>query len=308
MNFIKMILNILLGKLGSPINNPKQIADCFLGDELFYLGHGTKGDISTIQSILENGLKVINPEAISAYDSHLSGLDSTTISFGVGSNHLYQFKKDLMHNWLHHDSKKIIICALPKDLIIPFRCSNNPDLFKAFYIGSEENGYKLRPEFIKGYYDVNEVTFTPNQNFYQYLDDDTKKKLIDETVSSYIDAYSKSGTISPLENLDFPRHIVDEQKAAVQWYKVQLSKFREYENRDFSTNLYDPSHDFDDVFYDSSSKSDFIPEENWDDFFSGSPTLSEFEDAIKDLNFKKEQDISVLEGSASDKGDDYDER
>lgn len=318
-------MNILPGKLGIPTHNLKGIAEFFSDEDCFYLGHGTTGDESTIQSIFETGLRVVNPEAIRPYDSHLRGLDSTSISLGAGSDHLFSYQQKLIENWPHLQSKKIVICALPQKLVLPFICcSPYSDLYRSFYIGSEEDGYSLRPEFIRGYYDVDEGAFIPNTNFYQNLDDDKRQALMNELIACYIDNYAKSSVRSPIDNMDFPKDLVDERNASVQWYKVQLQRLREYEKQKQERATYDFSHDFDDIFYGDSSDSEFnagesisldddldfsIPEEDWDSLLANT-TISDFNEMLHNLKSRREKAISSDEDKeqSEDRGDDIDER
>ena len=62
---------------------------------MYYFGHGTTGDETVLTSILETGLRTVNPKAIHAYGNTLRGLDSTTVVWGSGTNQLFEEEKDL---------------------------------------------------------------------------------------------------------------------------------------------------------------------------------------------------------------------
>ena len=223
---------ITTGEKGSIESSLEQLNMEFNDSSLLYFGHGTPLD-STVDSILITGLKVKNPKKIRAYDSHLRGLDSTTIGFTTGSDSLYSNERNLLDNWPHKESKNIIIVALPINyLFSPIQTRNyNTDLYEQFYIGSEEEGYILRPEFIKGVYDARTHSFTPNKNFYKNLPDDAKERLFNELDDNYIQAYSDKIPVSPDEfGEQLPINSSKIDKLYIEWYTAQLRKLNSYNN------------------------------------------------------------------------------
>ena len=99
------------GEKGSIESSLEQLNMEFNDSSLLYFGHGTPLD-STVDSILITGLKVKKPEKIRAYDSHLRGLESTTIGFTTGSDSLYSNERNLLDNWPHkarwHSAKRLL--------------------------------------------------------------------------------------------------------------------------------------------------------------------------------------------------------
>ena len=283
----------------------------FSDEELFYFGHGTVGDDFVVHSIFDIGLKVADPKDAKGYFSHLRGLESTSISFGSGSSHLLSQQQNLLDNWSHNEANKVVIIALPSQFVLSYTSSSpNADLYKAFYIGSKGKGYRIRPELIRGYYDADSKSFTPNENFFQNLDEDKKKAFMDDLASCYIDNYANHSFRSPIDDLDFPRDLVDEKKAAIQWYKVQLERLKKYEELEKEEASYDYSHDFDDVFYGSASEVqakiaegwegyeddfDILTEEEWANLLSN-PTISDFNSMMHDIKTRKAKDNKKGDG------------
>lgn len=218
---------ITSGKREKRILEEKQIEDMFKSEEDFYFGHGTSGGEEVISSILENGLMTVNPESIKAYSNTLRGLDSTTIGFGKGTDSLFSKQKNLLDNWPHKGSKNVIIVSIPEKYVLRNTEVGLTDLYEPFYIGSKENGYKLRPEFIKGIYNAESHAFTPNGNFYQKLESEQQKKLFDTIKQQYIRLFSEYSTISPeAVKMPLPLNKNELEQVTIEWYKVQLERLR----------------------------------------------------------------------------------
>ena len=218
---------IISGKRGKTILEESKIEDIFQSNHDFYLGHGTSGGEEVISSILENGLMTVNPEAIKAYGNTLRGLDSTTIAFGEGTESLFSEQRNLLDNWPHKDSKNVVIVSIPKKYALRNTEVGLADLYEPFYIGSIEEGYKLRPEFIKGIYNADSHAFTPNDNFYQNLKPEQQKELFDSIRQKYIELYAEHSIISPeTVKKPLPLNETEIEQVTIEWYKVQLERLR----------------------------------------------------------------------------------
>lgn len=218
---------IISGKRGKTILEESKIEDIFQSNHDFYLGHGTSGGEEVISSILENGLMTVNPEAIKAYSNTLRGLDSTTIAFGEGTESLFSEQRNLLDNWPHKDSKNVVIVSIPKKYALRNTEVGLADLYEPFYIGSIEEGYKLRPEFIKGIYNADSHAFTPNDNFYQNLKPEQQKELFDSIRQKYIELYAEHSIISPeTVKKPLPLNETEIEQVTIEWYKVQLERLR----------------------------------------------------------------------------------
>lgn len=236
--------SITPGTRGETITNEEIISQIFSNEDDWYCGHGTTDD-SALDSILQNGLKVKNPEAARGYFSHLRGLDSTTISFGKGENQLFERNKEELTHWKHLSARKIVICAFPKDFILNRKYANpNADVYESFYIGNDEEGFFLRPEFIAGIYDVDTQSFVQNENHYTRLPDEKKKEIFDSVAEKYITSYAEFSQYPPQENPSFPGTKVDVERATVEWYKTQLIRLRERSQRDNSYDYYDDFEEY----------------------------------------------------------------
>ena len=221
------LAKIISGKRGKTILEESKIEDIFQSNQDFYLGHGTSGGEEVISSILENGLMTVNPEAIKAYGNTLRGLDSTTIAFGEGTESLFSEQRNLLDNWPHKDSKNVVIVSIPKKYALRNTEVGLADLYEPFYIGSIEEGYKLRPEFIKGIYNADSHSFTPNDNFYQNLKPEQQKELFDSIRQKYIELYAEHSIISPeTVKKPLPLNETEIEQVTIEWYKVQLERLR----------------------------------------------------------------------------------
>lgn len=214
---------------GTILSEDNEIKEAFSDNSVYYFGHGTTGDETILKSILQKGLKIVNPKEISAYGNTLRGLDSTTIAFGSGNNQLFEQEKGLLDNWPHKGSQNIVIVSLPKDYVLKIMdIGTFADPYKPFYVGSEERGFNLRPEFIKGIYNAKNHSFTENANFYQSLDEETRKKLFEDVKMAYIKSYAEVSNVNPRETSEpLPLNEQEMEKISIEWYKEQLKKLRE---------------------------------------------------------------------------------
>ncbi len=230
------------GKQGTVISDRAELEATFKDNQAFYLGHGTPSTEEVIISILNNGLKTINPESIRAYGNTLRGLDSTTIPFGKGTKTLFIEHEELLNNWPHKDSKNIVIISLPKEYVLrPAEIGTFADQYEAFYIGSNEEGFRLRPEFIKGIYNADTHSFIENENFYQNLDKETQKELFKDVRKGYIKSYAEHSAVSPTETYTIlPLNEEELEQLTIEWYKVQLKRLREdrtFDEKDLDSDL-----------------------------------------------------------------------
>jgi len=218
---------IIPGKRGTIIAEESKIESVFQSPQDFYFGHGTPGDETVLSTILGNGLRTVNAEAVRGYSSTLRGLDSTTISFGAGTDTLFQEQKDLLEHWPHKASPNIVIVSLPQKYTLRYADVGAVDLFSPFYVGSEKDGFSLRPEFIKGIYQADSHTFTPNDNFYQNLEPEQQAKLFETIQQQYIGSFAEYSYYAPTETLSpLPFSEAELEEIAIAWYTNQLEKLR----------------------------------------------------------------------------------
>ncbi len=258
--------NIIEGKRGKETN---QVQEEFNDSNLVYFGHGTP-DKEVVDNILKEGLSVKNSEDYRFYDNNLRGLDSTTITLGYGSNYLFNKYEDTLNNWPHKGSKNIVIISLPENYCFtPTETNINSDYFETFYIGNEKEGYKLRPEFIKGVYNSTEKTFTENENFYKNLSEDKQKELFNEIDNNYIKVYSEISILSPT-NFDRELPISNDKidKLNIEWYAKQARDLnRYYEEIQRQRDLYTEDDDEEDKYNDFEwdETTDELSDPDWDD-------------------------------------------
>lgn len=230
---------IISGKRGKVISKKSEIEDMFKCEQNFYFGHGTCGGEETINSILKNGLNTVNSEAMKGYGNTLRGLYSTSIGLGEGRDYLFSEQIDLLENWPHKDSKDVIIISIPKKYALRnTEVGGMTDLYEPFYVGSEEEGYNLRPEFIMGIYNADSHTFIQNDNFYQNLDENKQEKIFEEIKNRYIKSYAEYSKVAPDEvTIPLPLNEKELEEVGIEWYKNQLEKFRK--DKTFDSQMLD---------------------------------------------------------------------
>lgn len=238
LNTKDLIINvskIIPGKINKSTSG-KDLLSIFGDSEQLYFGHGTGDSKESIELIVKEGLRVKNPEKVIGYDSHLRGLTSTTIGFGFGGDEVFLENEQLLNNWPHKESKKIIILALPKKYYFPlYEVRAQADCYEQFYIGNEEDGYYIRPEFILGIYNSSEKSFYQNENFYKSIDLQKQKKLFAELDQKYIRYYAKNVITNPGEK-DLPIDDKLKDSLIIEWYAEQLKLLREYKDSMSNTN------------------------------------------------------------------------
>lgn len=299
---------IISGELGSPISDVTLISSYFSDYDGTYFGHGTMSDDETIESIFQEGLKVKNPQDIRFSDAHLRGLDSTSILFGPGNDQLFEDQKEELENWPHKACSKILICELPSQFVLSSSNSiPSADLYKALYTGSEEEGYIIRPEFLRGYYDAESHSFVPNENYYKNLSPEQQQQLFASISPQFIKTYSQFCVRPPLENPSFPSEYVDVSRATAEWYRVQLERLHERESS--FTSPPQPSAIQSTPVQSSEivgSNSDLDDWSEWKNLFTGT-TISSFEDMSHNI-----ADLEKNEGrsnpSYTKEGEDIDGR
>lgn len=222
---------IIPGKRGKIIIDENSLSNFFSNSQEFYFGHGTPRGQEVVSSILEIGLKVKRSAEAGKVTQTLRGLESTTIEFGEGTDFLFYEKQELLNNWQHLNSNNIIIVSIPQEYVLPplpQHLSFRRDRYEPFYTGSEETGYYLRPEFIRGFYNSNTHSITLNENFYQNLTEEQKLKLFKEVKKQYIKSYAECSMINPEEIKEsLPLNEIELEQLIIEWYKVQLKELRE---------------------------------------------------------------------------------
>ena len=248
------------GVNGTILSDADKIREAFSDSSVYYLGHGTTGNETILKSILQNGLKTVNPKEIRAYGNTLRGLDSTTIVFGSGNSQLFEQEKWELDNWPHKHSQNIVVVSLPKDYVLRIMdIGTFADPYKPFYVGSEERGFNLRPEFIKGIYNAETHFFTENANFYQSLDEETQKKLFEDIKTAYIKSYAEVSNINPREtSKPLPFNEQEMEKISIEWYKEQLKKLREdrtFDEQDLDKGLHDMANEMTKTDFEDATRS-----------------------------------------------------
>lgn len=216
------------GKRGKKISQETELQDFFKDKNKIYFGHGTSGGDEIVNSILEIGLKVKNSKKARETTNTLRGLSSTTIEWNQGTDKLFDEQKAVLDKWPHKGSDNIIIISAPKEYrLLTTDIMGAGDPYEAFYVGSEQEGYRLRPEFIRGIYNANSHSITLNENFYENLPKEAQEKLFEEMKNRFIEAYAKYAMNAPKEtNTALPLDEKGIEQASIEWYKAQLERLR----------------------------------------------------------------------------------
>ena len=213
------------GKLGQALT---LLNEFFLNESNYYFGHGTSVSDEIINAIANEGLKVKDPEEVRGYMDTLRGLDSTTIAFGPGNKDLFKNQENLLNNWPHKGARNVVIVSLPMKYVLDTQSSKvGTDYFEPYYIGSEEKGYRLRPEFILGVYNADEKSMRLNGNYYTNLSKEAQAKLFESVEERYAVSYSEYGIKEP--NKEFFSNEENYKKSTILWYKKQLEELKRFE-------------------------------------------------------------------------------
>lgn len=164
-------------------------------DQNIYFGHGTgTEDNQIIQSIMNNGLRC----------SHGS-LYFTSATLGIGSK-ILESEQEMLKNWPHKNSKIVVIISLPiKYKIIDIMGTGTYNMGDAayYYIPDETtiekfsltNSPYVMPEFILGYYDARNDSFTQNPKYYENLQEHEQKALFNKVKENYFNIIDKGWKI-----------------------------------------------------------------------------------------------------------------
>ena len=204
------------GKYGARETSMEAIAKEFADDDVCFHCHGTNNQ-TVVDGIFDKGLKVMDSDAAKVYINTLRGLESTTIKFGSGSDTLFLNQKEMLEHWPHKSADKIVVVGLPKDFetatsAIRTGTGGLKDSYGMFYQGTHDTGLYMRPEFIKGYYDVSTQSFVPNVNYYKNLPVDTQQKLFAQVKNEFKNNYVDQIDIIPGNNPFLPKNFLSESE------------------------------------------------------------------------------------------------
>ena len=170
-----------------------------------YYGHGTGTDNPQVtDSIIRNGLRC----------SHGS-LYYTSVPLGIGTK-IEDSEKELLKKWPHKESNIIIVVSLP----LKYKIMESYDLGTynmadaAFYYTQSKDIREqedltdspyIIPEFVAGYYDARNDSFTPNPRYYENLSQEEQKELFQQVKQNYFNVIEEGCGIEEyqeiLENL-----------------------------------------------------------------------------------------------------------
>lgn len=166
-----------------------------------YFGHGTgTEDSKVIQSIMKYGLRC----------SHGS-LYFTSIALGIGSQ-IAESEQEMLKKWPHNDSKIIVIVSLPlqyKIIDLVGTATYNQGDAAFYYIPDEvtrkkfslTNSPYVMPEFIVGYYDARNDSFTSNPIYYENLQEHEQSNLLSKVKENYFNIIDSSWGIEEYKDV-----------------------------------------------------------------------------------------------------------
>ena len=259
--------SITSGKRGEPISDVDTIKSIFSDSQNWYLGHGTggNGDETVIESILKIGLKCKNSEESLMYDDNLRNLDSPTVNLGQGNASLFEYSQENLNHWAHKESKQIAIISLPERYVLDKHFSMFMDPYEAFYVGSEEQGFFTRPEFIMGVYDANTRSFIPNENYYQNLKQEQQNQLFEDIKKNYMKSFVKQSDVSPNEVRErLPFNESELEELNIEWYQKQLERLQYEKEKGKNTITLDDIRKAIDERVATLDDNAWPPEEEWE--------------------------------------------
>lgn len=147
-------------------------------DNMYY-GHGTgitNNDV--INSIMNKGLRC----------SH-GKLYHTSMTLGIGTQ-IRDEEYMLLKNWPHRESEIIAIVSIPmryQIIPIPGTITQGENREVAYYYqpSEEDQSFFVMPQFIAGYYDARNDSFTPNPKYYENLSEEERTTLFSKIKQNY---------------------------------------------------------------------------------------------------------------------------
>ena len=168
--------------------------------ENIYLGHGTKVESEEIiQSIMNNGIRC----------SH-GALYFTTAGLGKGC--IEEEGKELLKKWPHCDSKIVMIVSIPnKFRILDVMGTGTygkgdaafyytPSLEQREQYNLTDSPY-LMPEFVAGYYDARNDSFTSNPKYYENLSKNEQETLFNQLKENYYNVVTSGWDINEYQEI-----------------------------------------------------------------------------------------------------------
>lgn len=170
-------------------------------DQNIYFGHGTGTENNEIiQSIMNNGLRC-------SHDS----LYFTSATLGIGSQ-IEHPEQEMLRKWPHKNSKIVVIISLPiKYKIIDIMGTGTYNMGDAayYYIPDETTREKfsltnspyVMPEFILGYYDARNDSFTSNPKYYENLQKHEQDNLFNKVKENYFNIINSGWKIEEYKEI-----------------------------------------------------------------------------------------------------------
>lgn len=159
----------------------------FNNPENAYFGHGIGMETDKkIKSIMNNGLRCCTGQ-----------LYFTSIGLGMGTQ-ISEKAEETLKNWPHLSSEIIMIISLP----IKYKILEQSSIKRhsAFYYVPDDitkkewslaDGDYVMPEFVVGYYDSRNDSFTPNPKYYENLSQQEQDALFNKVKQNYFDIVSE---------------------------------------------------------------------------------------------------------------------
>lgn len=206
-----------------------------------YFGHGTRTeDSKVIQSIMKYGLRC----------SHGS-LYFTSIALGIGSQ-IAESEQEMFKKWPHNDSKIIVIVSLPlqyKIIDLVGTATYNQGDAAFYYIPDEvtrknfslTNSPYVMPEFIVGYYDTRNDSFTSNPIYYENLQEHEQSNLLNKVKENYFNIIDSSWGIEEykdaIKELGWGFGLTEEELKNFQRRKQELNLMSQLPSELLNRNL-----------------------------------------------------------------------
>lgn len=206
-----------------------------------YFGHGIEiEDSEVIQSIMNNGLRC----------SHGS-LYFTSVALGIGSQ-IPESEQEMLKNWPHKDSKIIVIVSLPlqyKIIELVGTATYNQGDAAYYYIPDEitrekfslTNSPYVMPEFIVGYYDARNDSFTSNPRYYENLQEHEQSNLFNKVKENYFNIIDNSWGIEEykgvIKELEWSFGLTEEELKKFQRRKEELKLVSQIPSELLNRNL-----------------------------------------------------------------------
>lgn len=202
--------------------------------------HGSKGTKETVNTICNEWLRI--PDG---YDLHSTAIKLKN-NLKNENQQTQESQIQQLMNRPHLKCKYIVIVSHPKEYCskVPYRENDSLLITTDKFWGTDYYKNKnlvVRPEFIKWYFDINNMEFIPNEKYYKRLWEEEQKQLFQEVKKKYMDSVIESNW-----RLEEYLQIMQENNRKCPYNEKDIEEYLSYtiqEEKLFNSNIEDGTID-----------------------------------------------------------------